>query len=167
MANLISPLRMSRPGMGILTLAAVLGISIFTAPTAAAEELRPIRVATQVNKPAAAPAKAPVPAAPTLAPADAGKKIFRQCAACHSVAAGQHLIGPSLHGVFTRKAGSAPNFKYSTAMKKSAIVWNEAAFLDYIADPRKKVPGTTMAFVGIRKPEDRATLYAYLKSATK
>lgn len=175
MSVVISPSFLSRSGLSgslarvLLPALGFLAIdTAFIVQTAVAQDSRAARTATQISKPPAAPAKAATPApAGAPVPVDVGKRVFRQCASCHSVAAGQNLVGPSLHGLFTRKAGTAPGFRYSTAMQKSGIVWNEAVFLEYIGDPRKKVPGTTMAFAGVRKPEDRAALYAWLKTATK
>lgn len=152
---------LSRGATRSLVGAVALGLA-FIGSGAAAQTTKPPNASPVAPPRAAAPAAVSAPA-----PVDIGKRVFRQCAACHSLVAGQNLIGPSLHGMFTRKAGSAAKFKYSTAMQKSGIVWNEAVFLEYITDPRKKVPGTTMAFAGVRKPEERAALYAYLKNATK
>lgn len=93
-----------------------------------------------------------------------GKKIFRQCTSCHVLEAGQAMIGPSLHAIIGRKAGSEANFRYSTANKNSGIVWTEQALFDYLENPRAKIPGTIMSFAGIRKQADRAHLIAFLKN---
>ena len=96
-----------------------------------------------------------------------GKIVAVQCMACHSFKAGENRIGPSLHGLFGRKAGTAPNFAYSPAMQRSGITWDEAALKSYLPDPQKKVPGTKMLFVGINDPKKIEDVIAYLKEATK
>jgi cytochrome c len=98
--------------------------------------------------------------------ADKGKKVFNKCKACHSLDAGKNKIGPSLHGVFGRKAGTEEGFKYSDAMKNSGITWSEDTLSEYLADPKGKVPGNKMAFVGLKKDDDRADVIAYLKGAS-
>ena len=99
--------------------------------------------------------------------AAAGEKVFRKCKACHSLEAGENKIGPSLHGVFGRTAGTVEGFKYSDAMKESGIVWDESTLDAYLENPKKNVPGTRMAFPGLRKEEDRANVIAYLMEATQ
>ncbi len=96
-----------------------------------------------------------------------GKVVFLQCMACHSLNPGQNGIGPSLHGLFGRKAGTLPDFAYSPSMKRSGITWSEAELRSYLPDPQAKVPGTKMAFVGISDPQKIEDLIAYLKQATK
>jgi cytochrome c len=98
--------------------------------------------------------------------ATAGEKSFRQCAACHKMEAGKHGIGPSLNGVSGKKAGSMTGYNYSGQMKKSGIVWNDQNLADYLENPRKKVPGTKMTYAGMRKPQDRANVIAYIKKAS-
>jgi cytochrome c len=96
-----------------------------------------------------------------------GKRVFNKCKACHSLEAGKKKIGPSLHGVFGRTSGTAAKFKFSSAMKKAKIVWNAETMDKYIEKPRKLVPGTRMAFPGLKKKADRDNLIAYLMEATK
>ncbi|HZS82912.1 MAG TPA: cytochrome c family protein [Stellaceae bacterium] len=92
-----------------------------------------------------------------------GEQIFRRnCAVCHTVKEGQNRIGPSLFGVVGRKAGTAPNFAYSEANKKSGVVWDAANLDQYLADPRKFMPGTRMVFAGLKNPEDRKALIDWL-----
>ena len=97
--------------------------------------------------------------------ATAGEKTFKQCAVCHSVKPAENRIGPTLYGVIGRKAGTASNYNYSTANKNSGITWSEQSVFDYLENPRAKMPGTKMAFVGLRKPQDRANVIAFLKKA--
>jgi len=92
-----------------------------------------------------------------------GKEIFNRCMVCHSIQAGVNHIGPSLHGVVGRKAGSVPDFSYSTANKKSGIVWTEQKIYDYLKNPQAMVPGTKMTFPGLPNPQDRADVVSYLK----
>ena len=96
-----------------------------------------------------------------------GKRVFNKCKACHAVAAGKKKIGPSLHGIFGAKAGMVPKYKYSKAMKKSNIVWNEETLDQFLAKPKKMIKGTKMSFSGLKKKKDRDNLLAYLKEATK
>lgn len=96
-----------------------------------------------------------------------GKRVFNKCKACHSLKAGKKRIGPSLHGVFGRTSGTAKKFRFSKAMKKAAIVWDDKTMDAFITKPRKMIKGTKMAFPGIKKASQRADLIAYLKQATK
>ena len=96
-----------------------------------------------------------------------GKKVFNKCKACHSLAAGKKKIGPSLHGVFGRTSGTAAGFNYSKAMKKAAVVWTPETLSQYLANPKKYVPGNRMPFPGLKKESDRENLMAYLQQATK
>lgn len=97
-----------------------------------------------------------------------GARVFQQCAACHSVQPGQHMTGPSLAGVFGRKAASVPGFdRYSDALRQSNIVWTPEALEKWIANPRAMVPGTAMTFAGIRDASARADLIAYLKAVSE
>ena len=97
----------------------------------------------------------------------AGKAAFAKCKACHSLEPGKNIIGPSLHGLFGRKAGSVPGYSYSSANKNSGIVWNGDTLMQYLANPQKMVPGTKMVFPGIRSENERKNLITYLKEATK
>jgi cytochrome c len=99
--------------------------------------------------------------------AEKGAKVFRKCKACHSLEAGKKKIGPSLAGMFGRKAGMVDGFKYSKAMKESGIVWDEKSVSDYLANPKKFIPKNRMAFPGLKKEQDRADVIAYLLDATK
>lgn len=77
-----------------------------------------------------------------------GKRVFNKCKACHSLKAGKRRIGPSLHGVFGRTSGTAKKFRFSKAMKKAAIVWDDKTMDAFITKPRKMIKGTKMAFPG-------------------
>lgn len=95
---------------------------------------------------------------------DAGKKVFKKCRACHRVGPkAKNAVGPVLNGLFGRTAGTVEGYKYSKANKNSGIVWDDKTFSDYIASPRKFMPGTKMSFRGLKKPQDIKDLAAYLK----
>jgi cytochrome c len=96
-----------------------------------------------------------------------GKQIFNRCMVCHSIDAGVNHIGPSLHGVVNRPAGTVPNFSYSAANKKSGIVWSQQKIYDYLKNPQAMVPGTKMSFAGLPKGQDRADVIAYLTQNSK
>lgn len=88
---------------------------------------------------------------------------FAACAACHKTAAGEKsFIGPNLAGIKGRKAGSSPAFKYSPAMAKSGIVWDRKSLTHFLSDPRKSVPGTRMAYPGIKDQRKVKEITDYL-----
>jgi cytochrome c len=99
--------------------------------------------------------------------ADAGKRIFVRCQACHNVDKPQNKIGPTLLGVMDRKAGAVEGFKYSDAMKNADIVWNAETIDKYLADPKGYIPGNRMAFPGLKQEEDRKNVIAYVEQASK
>lgn len=96
-----------------------------------------------------------------------GKQIFNRCMVCHSIDAGVNHIGPSLHGVVNRPAGTVPNFDYSGANKRSGIVWSQQKIYDYLKNPQAMVPGTKMTFPGLPRGQDRADVIAYLTQNSK
>ena len=77
------------------------------------------------------------------------------------------MVGPNLHGIFGRKAGSVEGFAYSEAMKNSGIVWDDDKIRQYLSKPRELVPGNKMAFPGIKDENEISNLLAYLHEATK
>lgn len=92
-----------------------------------------------------------------------GEIVFHFCMPCHSIGPdAQNKVGPVLNGLDGRHSGSAANFEYSDANKKSGIVWNEATFKKYINDPQAVIPGTKMIFPGIKDPQQVNDLWAYI-----
>ena len=96
-----------------------------------------------------------------------GEKHFEECASCHSVAAGEQGVGPTLYGIINRKAASHEDFRYSPAMRNSGITWTAETLEAFIADPQKLVPANRMAYAGLTDAPSRADLIAYLQQATK
>lgn len=95
--------------------------------------------------------------------AAAGALIFKKCTACHQIGPNaKNTVGPNLNHLNGRAAGSVEGYNYSTANKTSGLIWNEATFLDYIAAPQKKLPGTKMTFPGLTDDKDRKALWAFL-----
>ncbi len=98
---------------------------------------------------------------------DKGKAVFEQCAACHSLGEAGDDDGPTLKGVFGRKAGSLEDYRYSAAMKRSAVTWDAMTLDQYVTDPQAFIPGNRMAFAGMTDKAERDDLIAYLAIATK
>jgi len=98
----------------------------------------------------------------------AGKTSFNKCMACHAIGAGaRNKVGPELNGLDGRKSGTAPDYSYSDANKNSGITWNETQFKDYIKDPKAKIPGTKMAFAGIKNENEINDLWAFIEQYDK
>ena len=93
---------------------------------------------------------------------ETGKRVYSKCAACHALQAGVHVMGPSLHGLFGRTAGTVQGYVYSEAMAGAGFVWDRQTFSSFMENPMQYLPGTTMPFAGIRKPEQRKALGCYL-----
>lgn len=97
--------------------------------------------------------------------AAAGEKLFRQCKACHAVEAGKNRVGPSLFGVFGKKAASAEEFKgYSEGLKTAGFVWDDAKLDAYLTNPKAMIADSKMVFAGMAEAADRAHVIAYLKT---
>jgi cytochrome c len=175
---------------GLLMLAACGGGGDEAAPAQSAQA--PAAAPTPAPAPApapaataAAPAAAGAAATPGAAPAPgergaagavalagltgdaaSGQRIFRQCQTCHVVEPGVNKVGPSLAGIVGRPAGTVPGFRYSPANKNSGLVWSEPVLFEYLEAPQKYIPGTYMAYAGLKQPQQRADVIAYLKTAS-
>ncbi len=133
---------------------------------------------TQAAAPAADTAAAPVDAGPPAADstdtldgtvlanftgdAVAGAEVFKQCMACHVVEPGQNRTGPTLAGIVGRAAGSVAGYSYTPANANSGITWTPEKMFQYLENPRRVIPGTKMSFAGLKDPQDRADVIAYL-----
>jgi cytochrome c len=135
------------------------------AETAApAETPAPGETPTPDATPTETPSPTPTPTATATQAAVTAPTVFNQCAACHSTERDEHGIGPSLAGVFGRRAGTVAGFEFSQAMKDSGLTWNQATLDRYLTDPRGVVPGTTMAYNGVKDAAQRQAVINYLKS---
>mgnify|MGYP003120415780 FL=1 len=92
-----------------------------------------------------------------------GRRTFKLCQSCHTVAEGaRDLVGPNLHGVFGRTVGSADGFQYSNALQEADFTWTPERLEEWLTDPRGYLPGNRMSFSGVRRPQDRHAVIAYL-----
>jgi len=103
-----------------------------------------------------------------LGDAKKGANLFKtRCAQCHTVEKdGGNKIGPALHGLFGRKTGSVDGYSYTDANKQKGITWDDDTLFTYLENPKKYIPGTKMAFGGLKKEKDRKDLIAFLKDST-
>lgn len=146
------------------------------APAADTADTTPAADTATANAAPAAPAAAAAPAADntdTVAgvklaaytgDAAKGKTAFLTCQTCHAVEEGVNKIGPSLHAVVGRAAGTVAGYSYTPANKDSGITWSEDKLFQYLENPQRVVPGTKMAFAGFADPQKRADVIAYLKT---
>src|SRR5947209_11405744 len=108
---------------------------------------RPIALAASLTVAVACAA-----AAETAGDPEKGQSLFNKCRACHRIGPGARtVVGPELNGVVGRKAGSIPDYPYSSALKSSGLTWDEATLTKWLRSPRALVPGTRMTFAGITK----------------
>jgi cytochrome c len=102
--------------------------------------------------------------------AEAGRRVFNQCMACHTInQGGPNRVGPNLHGVVGRKAGAVDGFRYSANMKQLAeggLTWNDETLRRYLANPKQVVPQGSMAFPGLRNEQQLNDVIAYVKQAS-
>ena len=111
---------------------------------------------------------AALPPAALAQDAAAGKTSFNKCLACHAIGEGaKNKVGPVLNGLDGRKSGTVEGYSYSDANKNSGITWNKDQFLDYIKEPRAKIPGTKMVFVGIKNEKEADDLWAFISQYDK
>ena len=100
--------------------------------------------------------------------AAAGKTSFNKCLACHAIGEGaKNKVGPVLNGLDGRKSGTVEGYSYSDANKNSGITWGKDVFLEYIKEPKAKIPGTKMVFAGIKNENEANNLWAYVSSFDK
>jgi cytochrome c len=108
-----------------------------------------------------------LPAAAEDASAENGADVFKKCRACHQIGPQAHsLVGPELNGIIGRKAAAVQGFPYSDAAKKAGaggLVWTEEALFKYLENPQSVMKGTKMSFAGLKDPQDRKDVIAYLK----
>ena len=123
--------------------------------------MKPGAVAGAAAVLAIAAAMAIGPSALAAGDASHGKAVFQTCAACHSDK--PDAIGPSLRGVFGRKSAALPDYRYSNAMQRANLTWDEANLAAYIKDPQTKVKGNRMPFGGLATDKDIDDVIAYLK----
>lgn len=153
------------------------GSSAPTTPPPAAPAVEPVPAETAPAEPAAAETPAPTEASAPTDPAATGyaaytgdpakgKRVFAQCMTCHAVQEGRNNVGPSLYQIVGRESGSVAGFKYSAANSGSDVVWTEENLFEYLENPQAFIPGTIMVFPGLRSPQDRADVIAYLKNPT-
>jgi len=136
------------------------------APAAAPEAAAPAETAAATPA-AAADAGAKLEYASFTGDAAAGEKVFAACRTCHVFDEGVNRVGPSLHKVVGRKSGSVAGFSYSDANKNSGITWTPQVLFEYLKDPKGYIPGTKMAFPGVKDDQKRADLVAYLEAQSK
>ena len=98
----------------------------------------------------------------------AGKSSFNKCLACHAIGEGaKNKVGPELNGLDGRHSGTAAGYSYTDANQNSGITWNKEQFLEYIKDPKAKIPGTKMIFAGIKNEKEADNLWAFLAQYDK
>lgn len=128
------------------------------------EAAEPEATAEAAPEPAAEEAAVEVAFADLTGDAAAGETVFAQCRTCHLVEEGKNGVGPSLYGIVGRTAGTIEGFNYSDANKGSGVTWTPEVLYDYLEAPREFMPGTRMAFPGLKDPQDRADVIAYLQT---
>jgi cytochrome c len=160
---------------GLLAAVLLVALSGCSPPTAEKAADAPAAPAAPTPTPAVA-AKSPEEIAAALATLPApysqgdyanGRRVFAQCRSCHTLGEGEpNRVGPNLHGMFGAKAGQVEGFAYSDVVKNSGIVWDGPTLEKWLESPQTFLKGNRMAFVGVKKPEDRRDVIAYIKIET-
>ncbi len=143
-------------------------------PAPATEEVQATNTASAETPPAPAPqaaetvtasAFAGFPEPYATADYDRGKRTFKLCMSCHVIQeGGPNRVGPNLYGLFGREIGTVEGFAYSDAVLAADFTWTPAKLEEWLADPRGFLPGNRMSFAGVRRPEDRHAVIAYIMS---
>ncbi len=153
---------------GILAMVSIIGSGMLVEPEQLKTNAYPIEGVAEATPAAGAAAPAAIePVGPLLAKADVdhGAAVAKQCQACHNFAkGGPNLVGPNLWGVIGGPHAHKSDFAYSDAMKKFAGTWDYDSINNFIAHPQAYLPGTKMGFAGLKKPEDRADVIAWLRT---
>ncbi len=151
---------------GLVTLSACGGGADETAAPAATETAAaPAVTETTAEAPAVADG-ATLEYASFTTDAAAGEKVFALCRSCHVLDEGVNRVGPSLHNIVGRPSGTVEGYSYSDANKNSGVTWTTDVLFEYLEDPKGFMPGTKMAFPGVKDAQDRANLVAYLDSTS-
>ncbi len=154
-------------GTCLILLALNLGAhSLFATEPPAKPGYKIVVAKAETGKPAPKQEETPLPVLLSKASADKGKQIARQCEVCHTLAKGEpNKIGPNLYGIVGDERGKdRGGFAFSDAMKKKGGKWTYDELFKFIDDPRGYIPGTAMTFAGIKSPQQRADVIAYLRT---
>ena len=120
-------------------------------------------VTTSTSTVEASEDKVDIAALMSMGDADSGEKIFKKCAACHSIIkGGKNKIGPALYNVVGRQVGGVSDYKYSKALAEYGKSWTLEELNGFLLKPAKWIKGTKMAYAGLRKEKDRASIIKYL-----
>ena len=129
------------------------------------EGLEPAKTAGQVSETVEEKVEVDIKALLAMGDLAHGEKVFKKCSACHQIASdGKNMIGPNLWSVIGRTAGSISDYKYSKAMIAYAKEWSFEEMNSYLIKPQAYIKGTKMAFAGLRKEKDRASVILYMNS---
>jgi len=169
---LMTFLRTSIAAMGAGLLLTACGGGETESATPAAET----QTSTEAPAPAATPAAAEADTSEAFAALpepyksadyNRGRRTFKLCQSCHTLnEGGQNLVGPNLYGIFGKEIGAVEGFTYSPAVQESDIVWTPEILAEWLESPRNFLPGNRMAFAGVRKPDDRTAVIAYIMAET-
>ena len=126
-----------------------------------------VEITTPKATQASSEAQIDLPALLAMGNIDHGAKIFKKCAACHSITeGGANKIGPALWGILGRTAGSLPDYKYSKAMAAYSKNWSFEEMNGFLLKPKEWIKGTKMSFAGLKKAKDRAAVILYMNENT-